>query len=758
MIRARAHVSGVVQGVGFRPFVHRVAARFGLVGFVQNGADGAHIEAQGDAGDVDRFFDVIRAEAPPPARVDRVVTTPVPLGGETAFGIAESRRDAPKRPVIPADLAVCEACLAEVSSPDDRRYRYPFTSCARCGPRFTIIEQIPYDRPSTTMAAFALCAACAREYADPGDRRFHAEPIACPACGPVLRAVSPGGAALAEGQEALTRAAAALAEGRIVALEGLGGYQLLADASSDDAVALLRARKHRDEKPFAVMFPSIEAARGACEITPAIEALLTSPEAPIVLVRKRDLAPAPISRAVAPENPYLGAMIPSTPLHHLVLSSFGGPLVCTSGNLSEEPMCVTGEEALSRLGGIADLFLAHDRAIVRPVDDSVVRVGPKGPVILRRARGYAPLAQPFPFPDAPVILALGGHQKSTIALAKGGEVTVSQHLGDLSSVEGALLLERTVADWLAFFGAAPEVIACDRHPDYESSKLARRLAAELGARLVTVQHHHAHVASCMAEHGLKGPVLGLAWDGAGLGDDGALWGGEALVVSERGCRRAAHLRPFSLPGGERAVREPARAAFGALYEMGLRGLDAHLPSLSPQVSRVLATMIDQGLNAPRTTSAGRLFDAIAAIAGVRERAGFEGQAAMLLEWAAERASGEQAYPLPLRDGDPMIGDWAPLVLAALEDRRSGRSPSVIAARFHGALAGLAADVATRTGIDRVALSGGCFQNEVLTARVTDALAERGFMVYAHARFPPNDGGLSLGQAYVAARSSTMGGG
>lgn len=760
MIRARAHISGVVQGVGFRPFVHRVAARFGLVGFVHNGTDGAHIEAQGDAGDVDRFFDIIRLEAPPPARVDHVVTTPLPLGGETAFSIAESRRDALKRPVIPADLAVCEACLAEVSSPDDRRYRYPFTSCARCGPRFTIIAQIPYDRPSTTMAAFALCDACAREYADPGDRRFHAEPIACPACGPVLRAVSPGGAALAEGQEALERASSALAEGRIVALKGLGGYQLLADASSDDAVALLRARKHRDEKPFAVMFPSLEAARGACEITPAIEARLTSPEAPIVLARKRDPAPACIciSRAVAPENPYLGIMIPSTPLHHLLLSSFGAPLVCTSGNLSEEPMCITDEEASSRLGGIADLFLMHDRSIVRPVDDSVVRVGPKGPVLLRRARGYAPLARPFPFPDAPVILALGGHQKSTIALARGGEVTVSQHLGDLSSVEGALLVERTVADWLAFFGATPEVIACDHHPDYESSKLARRLAAKLGARLVTVQHHHAHVASCMAEHALEGPVLGLAWDGAGLGDDGTLWGGEALVVSESGVRRAAHLRPFSLPGGERAMREPARAAFGVLYEMGLRGLDAYLPSLSPQVSRVLATMIAQKINAPRTTSAGRLFDAIAAIAGVRERASFEGQAAMLLEWAAEHSGGEPPYPFPLRDGDPMIGDWGPLVLAALDDRCKGRSPSVIAARFHGALAELAADVAARVGITRVVLSGGCFQNGILTARVTDALTARGFMVYAHARFPPNDGGLSLGQAYVAARSSAMGGG
>jgi hydrogenase maturation protein HypF len=749
VIRLAVSVEGVVQGVGFRPFVHALATRQGLVGWVQNGTGGVRIEVQGPAGHVQAFLASLRGEAPPASRIEQVNATEIPIHDEAAFRIAPSRGDARVRAMVPADLATCAECLAEVQSPAERRYRYPFTNCTRCGPRYTILSRLPYDRPNTTLRDFPLCEACAREYGDPWNRRFHAQPIACPTCGPRLRLVRADGTELVHGDAAMEQAGAALVEGRILALKGLGGFQLLVDATNSAAVRRLRERKQREEQPFAVLFASLEMARAACLLDAEEEALLVSPAAPIVLVRRRREAPLPVATEIAPRNPHLGVMLPYTPLHCILLSAVQRPVVCTSGNLSEEPMCIDDAEAMGRLGDIADVFLVHDRPIVRPMDDSVARLGPCGPQLLRRARGYAPL--PHAFPGGLCVLALGGQLKSTVALAKEGQVVVSQHLGDLFSLEGALLLERVTADLLSFFDAKPELIACDLHPDYVSTRLAERLAATWQVPLERVQHHHAHVAACMAEHGLEGPILGLAWDGSGLGTDGSLWGGEALVVDGRAFRRVAHLRPFSLPGGERAIREPRRAAFGLVHEaLGPNAVGLLAPLFAAEEISVLSQMTARRLNAPRTTSVGRLFDAIAALAGVRATAGFEGQAAMELELVADGVDERDAYTLPLREGEPAVIDWELLLRAVLNDRERGLPASAMSARFHNALAQVAEDIAVRVGLPRVVLSGGCFQNLRLTRSVRQRLVARGIEVYLPKRFPPNDGGLSLGQAYVAA--------
>jgi hydrogenase maturation protein HypF len=758
VVRLALTVRGVVQGVGFRPFVHAAATARGLSGWVRNRADGVRLEVEGPEPVVRGFVEALPREAPPAARIERIEVAELLPRHEPGFHILDSEPEASPRLSVPADLATCPECLAEVASPGERRHRYPFTNCTRCGPRWSLIESLPYDRPRTSMKGFALCADCQAEYEDPRDRRFHAQPIACPACGPRVRLLSPEGARLEEGEAALRGAVEAVLAGRVLALQGLGGFHLLVDATRPEAVALLRERKHRPEKPFAVMFPSREALREACEVSRAEEEVLGAPEAPILLARKRAGGGGGphLAEAVAPGNPWLGALLPYTPLHRLLFDMAGRPLVCTSGNLSDEPLCLEPAEALERLRGIADRFLVHDRPIVRPVDDSVVRMGPEGPQVLRRARGYAPLPVALGG-QRPCVLGLGGQLKATVALAVGGQAVVSQHLGDLGSVQGARLLERTVEDLLRMLDARPEVIACDLHPDYASTRLAERLAGAWGVPLLRVQHHHAHVAACLAEHGLSGPVLGLAWDGAGLGTDGVLWGGEALAVEGARFRRVAHLRPFALPGGERALREPRRAALGLLHEVLGAGAVAHLGNaFTPREAEVLVGMLARGVQSPRTTSVGRLFDAVAALSGVQARAGFEGQAAMALEFAAGEEVAEP-YPLPLRDGEPAVADWEPLLRALLEDRERGASPGHMAARFHGALVSLAEAVALRVGLPRVVLSGGCFQNLRLLCAVRERLRARGFEVWMPRRYPPNDGGLSLGQVAVAAYGDTSGG-
>ncbi len=650
--------------------------------------------------------------------------------------------------VVPPDLALCAACAEETDTPGERRYRYPFTNCSHCGPRYSIIARLPYDRSQTTMQAFPLCRACVREFEDPADRHFRAQPIACPVCGPRLSLLRPDGGILAEGEEALGQAVAVLKEGQVLALKGLGGYQLLVDATSAEAVLRLRERQRREDKPFAVMFPDLASLRAACEVGSPEQALLASPEAPILLLWRKP--GTQVTEAIAPGNPRLGAFLPYTPLHHLLLAVVDRPLVCTSGNLSDEPMAFEDGDALIRLGGIADVFLAHDRPILRPVDDSVLRLDGDGPTLLRRARGFTPLAVPLAgFTDAPTVLALGAHRKATVSLLQGGQVIMSQYLGDLTSLEGADLLSRTAEDLLDFFGATPVRLACDLHPDYASTRLAERLAADWQLPLLRVQHHHAHGAACAAEHGLEGPVTALAWDGTGLGDDGTLWGGEALRIEGPAYTRVGHLRPFPLPGGEAAGREPRRSACGLLWS--LRGAGLPPPVLAPAFDgpdwKLLQTMLAKGLHSPLTSSIGRLFDAVAALVSLHARRGFEGQAAMALEFAA----GSRVEPPYAWELDEGVADPSAMVDGVLADLAAGHDAAFIAARFHASLADLALAWAQLSGLPDVVLSGGCFQNARLTELVQARLGAAGFRVHRHRLFPPNDGCISLGQAVVVAR-------
>ncbi len=886
-------VRGVVQGVGFRPFVYNLARTGELAGWVRNESDRVRIEVQGAADALDTFVEDLHRRHPPQATIDAVQIDRIDCedgpDGET-FEILSASGPAAPRPVIPADLATCAECLEEIRTPGERRYGYAFTNCTNCGPRWSIIERLPYDRPRTSMARFAMCTACRAEYDEPADRRFHAQPIACPACGPALRLLSSTGQQIAAKEVALSAAVEEIARGRIVALKGLGGFQLLVDATDAVAVARLRRRKQRPDRPLAVMIGSLDETRRWCDVSAKEAAALGSPAAPIVLLRRAGAIPrmagakrsgAPesenwgtaalcpshpdsrpdhsdrqaIADGVAPGNPYLGVMLPYTPLHHLLMSAVARPLVCTSGNLSEEPMATTTGDAIRRLGSIADVILTHDRPIVRPVDDSLVRLDAKRLQVLRRARGYAP--RPITLHhDSPAILATGAHLKNTVGLAFGSsrsdendqgwlgqsaavpqenenvgcvsthhgpgaslrsatshpnvqrtQVVLSPHVGNLDNVLSIEVHRRAIADLIEFFDVLPEVVACDLHPDYASTRQAESLAAKWGVPLVRVQHHHAHVAACMAEHDLQGPVLGLAFDGTGFGPDGTVWGGEALVCQGAEFSRVAHLRTFALPGGDQAVRQPWRSALGLLWEImgenavaevarlwqadgrsqGWLGKSAAVPqedqqreagrSSRPNASgaslrsatshpeafqrehpdlNLLATALARSLNAPRTSSMGRLFDAVAVLCGLPTEISFEGQAAMALEFAAD-VNEQAAYPLPLRDDTPAVADWEPMVRAVLADRVAGEPVGRIAAKFHNALAETAVMIARRAGCGQVVLSGGCFQNALLSERVRGRLSGAGFNVYTHRRVPPGDGGIALGQIRVAALQANASG-
>jgi hydrogenase maturation protein HypF len=740
MARLALTVRGVVQGVGFRPFVYRIARERGLSGFVQNQRGVVAIEVEGARALIEAFLEELRAAALP-ARVDAIEQSELPERRDGEFVIRESNASAEVLPTLPADLATCAECLAEVASPEERRHRYPFTNCTRCGPRYSIVESLPYDRARTSMKDFVLCADCAREYADVADRRFHAQPIACPACGPQLALLDPTGRELARGDDALRRAAEAIRRGEVLALRGLGGFQLLCDAESETAVTRLRRRKRREEKPFAVMFPD-RAALGECaELSPEEERALTGAEAPIVLLRLE--ASTKLAAAVAPQSPLVGAMLPYTPLHALLLREIARAVVCTSGNLSEEPMAVDVPEALGRLAGIADAFLVHDRPIVRPVDDSVVRVGPAGMEVLRRARGFAPRPVAA-LTSSKSVLALGAHMKSSIALCQRGQIVASQHLGDLENVESVELLERTVDDFVRFFDAKPDVIACDLHPDYASTHLAEALGKKLDVPLVRVQHHHAHIAAVLAEHGISEPVLGLSWDGTGFGSDGTIWGGEVLRVDGAEFERVAALRSFRLPGGDRAAREPRRGALGLLHALDPALAAKHAERwFGERDGEVLLRMLASGVQAPETSSMGRLFDAVAALAGLHGSCSFEGQTAMRFEYLAERGHGAP-WPIPITDGEPARLDWEPMVRALLEARERGAELAELAARFHASLGALIVTLARHFPAPRVVVGGGCFQNRLLLAA-----ARRELDVVVPAMVPVNDGGIAVGQAFVA---------
>ncbi|MCP9439726.1 MAG: carbamoyltransferase HypF [Nitrospira sp.] len=768
--RIQVTIEGTVQGVGFRPFVYRLARELGLGGWIRNATDGLVIEVEGAPRGIETFLRRLRSEAPPAATVESITHRMVPVQGTTAFAIVASLEEGRRALVIPPDLAVCSDCLREFNDLSDRRFRYPFLTCTQCGPRYSLITDLPYDRRHTTMSRFPLCRACQTEYETMENRRFHAEPIACPACGPQVMLWDHQGREMARGDEARDRAITLLREGAVVAVKGLGGFQLWVDAQSEEAVQRLRARKRRPEKPFALLFPSLEVLRLYCLVSQEEAALLASPQAPIVLLRRSH--EGRLAESVAPGCPFLGAMLPTTPLHHWLMGSLDQPVVATSGNRSEEPIVIDEQKALIRLGGIADVFLVHDRPIARPVDDSVVRgcpdrTDPSSPVtimILRRARGYAPSAVRLKGRLAKLhgpVLAVGGHLKNTVSLLDAGRVWVSQHLGDLSTLEADHAFRQAVEDLQRLLRVTPTVIACDLHPDYRSSIFARELAVSLSVPLAGVQHHHAHVASCMAEQGLDGEVLGVAWDGAGYGVDGSIWGGEFLLATVKGFTRFAHLRPFRLPGGEAALREPPRTAAAVLWEtMGNRMVAQSLPSWGvPFEERErLVALLQSRTASPKTTSVGRLFDAVASLAGLCQKVSFEGQAAMVVEYAAERhrTVGKEirAYRMDVAKADSgeshLVVDWRPMVSELVRDLREGISAERIAARFHGGLADVCVRVAQAAGLPRVVLTGGCFQNSLLLSMVRQRLEAAGFTVYAHRLVPPNDGGLSLGQAVVAA--------
>ncbi len=757
--RLRVCVRGAVQGVGFRPFIYRLAAELGLAGWVNNSSQGVQIEVEGDQERLDQFLLRIEAERPPRSFIQSLEATLLDPVGYTGFEVRHSDDAGAKTALVLPDIATCPDCLREIFDPANRRYRYPFTNCTNCGPRFSIIEALPYDRATTTMRGFVMCPECQAEYDDPLDRRFHAQPNACPRCGPRLELWSPGGEVLAGGDEALRDAADAIRCGEIVAVKGLGGFHLMVDARNEAAVARLRRHKAREAKPFALMFPTLAAIRAECDVAPLEERLLRSPEAPIVLLRRSWAAEAQrtlIAGNVAPGNPYLGVMLPYTPLHHLLMVELGFPVVATSGNRTDEPICTDEREALVRLAGIADLFLVHNRPIARHVDDSVVRVALGRELVLRRARGYAPLPV-HSGAGGPPVLAVGAHLKNTVAITRGSQVFLSQHIGDLETPQALAAVERVVRSFAGLYEWAPEVVACDMHPDYRSTRFARQTAAAHGAPVVPVQHHYAHVLACMAENELEGPLLGISWDGTGYGLDGTIWGGEFLRVGEGGFERAAYLRPFRLPGGEAAVREPRRAAAGLLYEVFGQALFemgdlAPLRAYSRQELAVLGRMLERGINAPWTSSAGRLFDAVAALLGLRQLARFEGQAAMELEWALDEAADGGPYPFLLRQHSPaLVVDWEPMLRAIVEQIRAGEPAGKIAAQFHTTLAAMIVAVAERIGEPRVVLTGGCFQNIALLARAVRQLQAAGFRPYWHQRIPPNDGGIALGQAVAAAR-------
>ena len=745
MRRISALVVGTVQGVGFRPFVRRAAVARGLSGSVRNSPGGVRIEAQGPGPELDAFLRALASGPGGAGTVAELAERALEAGGG-GFTIEPSEARGAARASLPPDLAPCEGCRAEVAGPG-RRHRYPFTSCTRCGPRGSIALRAPWDRAATTMAAFAPCEACAGEYGDLSDRRCHAQTIACPRCGPTLW-LEAGGARVAAGEAALAAAGRALLDGAVVALKGVGGWQLLADATNEAAVAELRRRKHREARPFAVLFAELAAVERACVLDERERGALVEPCAPIVLVRTRP--GGSLAASVAPASRLTGALLPASPLHALIAGDAGRPLVCTSGNLAEEPLCIDDDEARARLAPLAELLLGHDRPIARPLDDSVLRVAAPGRILLRRARGFAP--RPLPRREAgPVVLALGAHLKTTVALALADEIWLSAHVGDLGGPAALDRLERTARELLAQAGVRPAIVACDLHPELGSTALAARLAQETGAVLVPVPHHAAHVAAAAAEHGIARPLLGLAWDGMGLGEDGALWGGEAIVLDGACARRVAHLRPFPLPGGEAAIREPRRAALGVLAAAELPR-EAAAAWFAPAELAVLEAALARRVNAPITTSVGRLFDAVAALVGLRGRSRFEAEAAMELEQVAlDEPLEVEPYPIALAEGAALVVDWAPLVVALLADRRAGTPVARIAARFHASLAEAAAAVVRRAGVPDVALVGGCFQNARLVAAVAARVEAAGCTAWVHRELPPGDGGLAVGQALLAAR-------
>jgi hydrogenase maturation protein HypF len=761
--RAQVRVEGTVQGVGFRPYVHRLAGELELAGYVLNDARGVLLEVEGAGPGVEEFLARLAAEAPPLAVVERVtVQERDPVGGH-GFEIRPSPRGEPADAPVTPDSATCADCLRELRDPADRRYRYPFINCTNCGPRFTIVRGIPYDRRFTTMAGFQMCDACRAEYEDPRDRRFHAQPNACPRCGPAVALLGPDGSpvagAAAGAGDAIAAAAAALRDGRIVAVKGIGGFHLACRADHDAAVSALRARKHREDKPFALMAASAEAAGRLVVLGDAARQLLCGVQRPIVLAPRR--RGAPVASSVAPAALELGVMLPYSPLHHLLVADCElDALVMTSGNLSDEPIAYHDDDALARLGAIADLLLVHDRPIQTRTDDSVVRVvaAPDGPrrLFLRRSRGYVPASLPLPDAAARPLLACGAELKNTFCVAKRGRAWVSHHIGDLENYETLSSFTEGIQHFQRLFALAPEVVAHDLHPEYLASKYA---VAREGVELIGVQHHHAHLAACLAEHGERGSAVGAIFDGTGYGTDGTVWGGELLVGDLAGFRRAGHLLPVRLPGGERAIREPWRVACAWLGAAGGEEQPEIPPALRGRVPErtwlQVCAIAHRGLSSPLTSSMGRLFDAVAALCGLRTAVTYEGQAAIELEAACDPAE-RGSYPIALAQdgGGSLVIDPREAIRAVTADVARGLACGVIARRFHAAVAHVTvqacASLAAANGTELVVLGGGVFQNRRLLEAVAGGLGAAGLRVLIPERLPIGDGGISYGQAAIAA--------
>jgi hydrogenase maturation protein HypF len=757
-------VRGFVQGVGFRPYIYKLARRHSLAGFVLNSPRGVFIEVEGDPATIDAFVAALPAEAPPLVRIAEIIRSEIPAAGDSGFSIHESDAAGSAFALVPPDICVCEDCLAESRDPADRRHDYPFTNCTNCGPRYSIIIDVPYDRPMTTMAEFTMCGDCLREYKGPENRRFHAQPNACPVCGPHLILVEPGRPAVSDPQPSRTileRVADLLRDGQNVAWKGLGGYQLACDARQPVAVEELRRRKRRSEKPFAIMVADADVAASLCFVSDQERSLLESRERPIVLLRRRPdpQLGEPLAAAVSPANPATGVMLPCTPMHDLLFRILrerwdaDAALVMTSGNISEEPIVIDNAEAEHHLAAIADAFAHHNRRIHTRVDDSVVRIVSGETVLLRRARGYSPQPVWLGRGEAEV-LACGAQQKNTLCLTRAGFALPSQHIGDLENFETLRFFEETLERMSRLFHVKPTAVAHDLHPGYLSTQFAQKMQ---GLRRIAVQHHHAHIASCMAEHQLEGRVIGVAWDGTGVGADGTIWGGEFLAADYLSFARIARLRPVLLAGGDSGVREPWRVArsylldtFGAIPDQ-----PRWTQMAPPERLRVIDTMLQRQVNTISTSSAGRLFDAVASLIGLRQTVSFEGQAAMMLEAAANAPPypSPNPYDFALASASPVEVDLRPMIRQIVADLENNQPQTLIAARFHNTLIAVIAAVCRRMRselqLNRVCLSGGCFQNALLLAGCLETLRAEGFEVFSQHEVPANDGGISLGQAAIA---------
>jgi len=751
---ARISARGVVQGVGFRPFVYQLATKYNLKGWVCNTSEDVKIEVQGESKDVKHFLSELQDNVPPLASIEHITVTYHPPVDYTSFEIRHSIAEEGKYQLVSPDIATCPACLKEIFSPKDRRYHYPFTNCTNCGPRFTIIEDIPYDRPKTTMRSFIMCPDCQAEYDNPLDRRFHAQPNACPKCGPRLELLDARGNHV-ETSDVIAAASQLLKNGKILAIKGLGGFLLACDATSEKAIQLLRQRKRRPFKPLAIMIADMEEARRHCYISEAEEKLLTSQQSPIVLIRWKP--ESTVCQAVAPNLKYLGVMLPYTPLHHILLREMGLPLVMTSGNISEEPIAKDNDETIRRLSGIADYFLVHNRDIYARYDDSVTVIERGEVQLTRRARSYAPYPIHLPF-TAKQVLGCGAEEKNTFCLTKDSYAFISQHIGDMENLETLEHFQNTLALYKKLFRIEPEIIAYDLHPEYLPTKYALELGSQFShLKLVPVQHHHAHIVSCMVDNNVENPVIGVALDGTGYGSDGHIWGGEFLVADYKAFQRMGHLEYLPLPGGSVAIKRPYRTAIGYLLKLlGEDSLSTKLAFLK-QVDAVeielIKRQIQTGLNSPLNSSLGRLFDAVSALIDVRGEIDYEGQAAVELEMIAYDA-GDDSYPYSITEHDGTnIIQLKELLSAIVKDLYQGVSKATISARFHNTVAQMICEmcqlIARKTGINRVALSGGVFQNRLLLRKVVPLLESTGFSVLTHKQVPCNDGGISLGQAVIA---------